>query len=266
VFDYDCDPRSYGSSNLLLSNTAANTSVVSIGYATKTSKTLSETGSTAGPDIPTDMTMAGEAEFNNPDGNGVSMRWVLTGSTPADTVFLTSGTGGEWPSDPLTNGSFTAPVGSSVVAVADIDGDGNPDLVMVDANNKVTFWLLKGLIVVAQESGPVLPLGYQIVGVDSLNSNGKLDLLIWNPADGKTEILAMKGASVASTATGPTIPVTEGWQLTGVNVYTGQGNPNWLLWNPATHATQVWIMQDARKVSAIEGPMIPDGWSLLDTK
>lgn len=261
------DMNGDGLSDVLLSDTATgNTTLISIGVAS---------GTQAGPALPPDLSFCGEAEFN-PMGNGYCIGWVLSGSIPAQTQFLTfeSGSLSMTGTSPLVTGTFTAPAGSTVAAAADIDGDGNPDLILAGPDNAITFWLLNGFTVVAQISGPTLPAGFEIVGVDSLASNGQLDFLLWNPTNGETEILALNGTKLASTTAGLTIPaplLAAGWKLMGVNVYTntiaasGAVLPNWLLYNASTQAIQIWNVQGA-DFSSVPGPVVPAGMTLIGTK
>jgi hypothetical protein len=51
---------------------------------------------------------------------------------------------------------------------------------------------------------------FEYVGLDNLNGDGKLDILIWQPTTGNTKILALNGCALASTTPGPSIPISEG--------------------------------------------------------
>jgi len=257
------DMNGEGFSELLVSNTATGeTSLLSIGNATATSGTLTVTGSMAGPTLATDGTCSGQAEFHR---NG-TIGWVLSGSTVSETEFWTpdAGMSGNWTSNSLVTGIFAVPNGSTVAGIGDIDGDGNPDLVITGTNQKITFWMLNGFTATAQKAGPTLPAGYGVVGLDDLNGDGKLELLLWQPTTGKTQILALNGTALLSTTVGPVIPA--GWQLVGVDVFTSAGTPNWLLFNPTTGATQLWMMKGVIRSSILTGPDIPAGFTLLGTK
>lgn len=255
-----------GYSDLLLSDASGDTTLISFGSATQTSGTLAVTGSAAGPTLPSGTTFAGEAEFDPNQDGGTIIGWVLANGTPGQTVFLTPESGGTWASTPVATGTFPDLPNSQLAGVADIDGDGNPDLVLVNSTNAISYWLLNGFTVVAQKSGPVLPANYQIVGLDSLASNGQLNILAWDSSTGSTKILTLNHGTLASTTAGPAIPVSGGWQLVGINVYTGTGAPKWLLYNTSTSATEAWNVQGAKKVSSVWGPAIPPNLTLLPTQ
>jgi hypothetical protein len=255
------DMNGTGYSDILLSDSTGATTVLFIGNKVDAGGLPAITGteSAAGPWIPPGLSYRGEAEFYR---NG-TVGLIVTGSTPRQTELLTSGTDG-WESAPLLTGTFAAPDTATVAGVGYFNGDGNPGLLLVGANRKLTFWRLDGLTVTAQKEGPALSPGFVVAGLDNLSGSENPEILIWNPETGITEVLTMKGTEVTSIEVGPTIP--PGWQLMGDNDFTNAGTANWLLYNPASRATVIWTMQGARIRSVAPGPGISDGFAPLGTE
>jgi hypothetical protein len=44
--------------------------------------------------------------------------------------------------------------------------------------------------------------------------------------------------------------------------FNRDGKPDYLLFNPTTHATVIWYMNDNVRVGAASGPSVPGGWQL----
>lgn len=62
-------------------------------------------------------------------------------------------------------------------------------------------------------------------------------------------------------AFGPTIPLT--WPLVATADFDGDGNPDYVLYNPGSGQTAIGYLTDNIVVNAALGPTLPAGWSLL---
>jgi hypothetical protein len=80
-------------------------------------------------------------------------------------------------------------MGSSLAAVADVDGDGTPDLVWHDATTGVLEgWLMSGAVPVATFSLPNAPVSGRLEGSGDLDGDGDDDL-VWRARTGKKRTL-----------------------------------------------------------------------------
>jgi len=71
----------------------------------------------------------------------------------------------------------------------------------------------------------------------------------------------MNGTTHTSSASGPTVPA--GYDLVGAADLDGNGRPDYLLYNPSTHQTAIWYMNNNLVISTASGPTVPSGWSLV---
>ena len=218
----------------------------------------------AGAAIKAPLSFRGQADFNR-DGK---TDWVLMDTTTrkVQVRYL----------DGLTVKSTASintpavPAGYDIAGVADLNADGIPDLVLFNkTTGQVTYWLLKEspLALASSKAGPKLQAGFALVAVDDLNGDGKPDLLLWNSATGQTQEALLNPANfsaVFTTLSGTAIP--RGWQLMGADAFTTSDAANWLLYNPTTHATSVWVMRGAVHVSTLAGPTLPAGMIPVGTK
>jgi FG-GAP repeat len=63
---------------------------------------------------------------------------------------------------------------------------------------------------------------------------------------------------------GPTLP--NGWELVGAADFNGDGNPDFLLYNPGTHETAIWYLNNNVFVSSASGPTLPAAWGWIEPR
>ena len=168
--------------------------------------------------IPADIHTGGETtgldnvSLNRPS-NRVAMseiaspmrQWDFNGDGATDRVFMDDNTR-------LVNvvlsgsqGSRTVPIAGGAVpasfvlaGVADMNGDGTPDLVFSNPlTGSTLFWILSpaSLAVAESKAGPMLPAGAAICGLEDFNSDGQVDLLIWNSAAQRSTVYLLNPAN-----------------------------------------------------------------------
>jgi len=131
-------------------------------------------------------------------------------------------------------------------AVADLNGDGHPDVIFV---NKTTgqvdvyfYGGLKGTSFVSRETiGPLSATGWNVVGATDLNRDGHPDLILQNPSTQQVLIYYLGGSK------GTTVTATEelsgsdfaGWTAAGMQDMNGDGHPDLILVNDATGQSRV---------------------------
>ena len=54
-----------------------------------------------------------------------------------------------------------------------------------------------------------------------------------------------------------------GWSLAGVADFDGDGNPDYVLFNPGTRQTAIWYFSGVTLVGGASGPTLPSGWALV---
>jgi hypothetical protein len=53
------------------------------------------------------------------------------------------------------------------------------------------------------------------------------------------------------------------YDLVGLADFDGNGRPDYVLYNPSTHHTAIWYLNNYQLISTANGPTLPAGWSLV---
>src|SRR5205814_1310959 len=145
----------------------------------------------------------------------------------------------------------------------DFNGDGYPDIVAVwAALGETRIWFLENYINNTAAWGPTIPAGWNLVDVADINRDGKLDYVLFKPATRQTAIWYLWWERwgfdhFVGSAYGPTLPA--GWELVALADFNRDGNPDYLLYNPASHQTAIWYLNNNVFLGGMYGPPIfPD--------
>ena len=136
-----------------------------------------------------------------------------------------------------------------VAAVADLNSDGNMDVVWQNMTTKQsTVWYLGAQGQFLDWAWLLLnpPAGWSIAGLADLNRDGKADIVMQNDSTGQATVWYMTGAqgtqflNWAWLQSSPT--ATVGWRIVGLTDFDANGYPD-LVWQyNANRAATVWYM------------------------
>ena len=161
--------------------------------------------STLGPLIPAGYDVTGVADMNNDGKPDLILLNKTTGRTAVWTlngyVALTAAP------TPTT----IIPIGYTIVAVEDLNGDGKPDFLIWNPVNKLCKLVLLNPAAVATAlstlPGPAIPAGWQLAGADAFTAADTANWLIFNPTTRATIIWNMRVGLLLSRVTGPVLSV-----------------------------------------------------------
>jgi len=216
-------------------------------------------GSAFGPTLPAGWNVIDAVDFN---GDGNPDYALFNPSTRRTAIWYLSGV-------TLITGAFgpTLASGWGLVATADFNGNGTPDYVLYNASTRQTeVMLMNNNQGDRTVPAPTLPAGWRLAGVADFNGDGNIDYLLFNANTGHTAIwyLAFSYVSGVTAVSGANTPtIGSGFQLQGTADFNGDGKPDYLLYNPSTHHTAIWYMDNNVFLSSASGPTLPVGWSLV---
>ncbi|MSU60946.1 MAG: VCBS repeat-containing protein, partial [Pedosphaera sp.] len=194
----------------------------------------------------TNYRIAGTGDFNR-DGqedilfqhkDGTLAVWYMNGSTQ---------TGAE-----VLNPSNPGDKNWQVAGVADIDKDGNADLVFQHTDGTLAVWYMNGInLTSAALPTPSTPgdKNWRVVGLGDFNADGKQDIAFQH-TDGTLAVWYMNGAALTqATLTSPSNPGDSKWRVIGVADRNGDGKVD-LLFQHTDYSVAVWNMNGITLTSA----------------
>ena len=140
----------------------------------------------------------------------------------------------------------------TVVAAADFNGDGIPDLVWQDpSTGTVQIWFMTGangttILSAANITGSATT--WKAVAAADFNGNGTSDLVLQNPSGGAAEVwyLTVSGSPSQYTITYTTGAFNGGagntWHVLAAADFNQDGHPDLVWQNPTGGAIQIWYM------------------------
>ena len=139
--------------------------------------------------------------------------------------------------------------GLKLVAVADLDGDGIMDYLMVNNSRMLIYGTRSTAGTITTRFGPALPAGYEVAFVADMNGDHRQDVVLFNATTRTVRLLLMHGVNPLSGSVYPIGyqdapgPVPDGYRLVGIADVDRNGTPDYIL-AAAGSATIVWFMGD----------------------
>jgi hypothetical protein len=198
------------------------------------------------------------------DGNGTpDLVWQCTDGSVV-VWYLGGADGSSYQSAALLSGPSS---GWRIAAVADLNGDGIPDLIWQSSDGSVVVWYMGGANGSTYRSAALLAgpsSGWRIVAVADLNGDGIPDL-IWQGSDGSVVVWYMSGANGSAYQSAALLASpSSGWRIAAVADLNGDGIPD-LIWQSSDGSVVVWYMGGAngstyQNSALLAGPS--SGWRI----
>jgi hypothetical protein len=184
----------------------------------------------ATPDVNGDFDGNGHPDLIWQNSNGTAVLWYMGGADGSTNLSSTYISGAE--------------PGWQIVAVADLDGNGIPDLIWQNTNGSVVVWYMGGAGGSTYQTakylaGPVS--GWRVAAVADLDGNGHPDL-IWQYTDGSVVVWYMGGADGSTNLSSKYLSgAMPGWLVKGAADLDDNGHPD-LIWQYTDGSVMVWYM------------------------
>jgi hypothetical protein len=144
----------------------------------------------------------------------------------------------------------------------DLDGDGNSDAVLQNANGATYFWEMNGLGIKAHGAGPTVDPSWHIVSTKAdLDGDGNSDVVLQN-LSGATYFWEMNGLGIKAHGAGPTVDPS--WHIVGTGDLDGDGKGDIVLQN-TSGATYFWLMDGPGVKAHGAGPTVDPSWHIVGT-
>jgi len=158
-------------------------------------------------------------------------------------------------------------VGWKVVAVADLNRDGHPDIIFQNQNTgDLVYWLMNGFNLI-RWGYLVYPgsASWTVVGTGDFNRDGNQDLLLQDRQSGTLVYWEMNGTSLVSWSNlSPNSPGAQ-WRVVGVGDLNNDGFPDVVFQNTFSGQLAYWLLNGVTEISAgnIQPTTPGAGWSAV---
>jgi hypothetical protein len=187
----------------------------------------------------TNVSIARVADDFNADGHpdivwqdpvsGSSQVWFLNGSQEVAPV-----------------GAAALSLGNSwqIVAVADFNGDGYPDVVWQDAGSGSTqVWFLGSPGTTVLGSAVITDgNSWRIVAAGDFNRDGYPDLVWQDPVSGLVQIWYLGGPQGTTVTASANLTMSNTWHVAAAGDFNGDGQPDLVWQDPVSGAVQIWYL------------------------
>ena len=152
----------------------------------------------------------------------------------------------------LLRGGVSPGVDWKVFCVADLNGDGNPDIFFQHTDRRTCVWQMSGvnfLTSIVLRNGTKAAAGWRAAAMADFNGDGHLDML-WQHDSGQVAVWRMiNGNYVNSVTLRNGTGAGLGWKLVGVADFNRDGS-NDLLWQHDTGKCSVWFFDNETYLGA----------------
>ena len=156
----------------------------------------------------------------------------------------------------------------AIVAVGDMDADGEPDLIWQHDNGTISVWLMSGTTLrdsLLFSPGSVPPNTWRIVAAQDFDADGVTDLL-WQHRDGLLSVWYMDGLTLRDARYLTPSSVHPSWRVVGVADYSQDGRPD-LLFQKTDGYLALWHMNGLTMTSSplLNPPFVGGGgaWRIV---
>jgi hypothetical protein len=136
-----------------------------------------------------------------------------------------------------------------IQAVADLNGDGHPDLVWQDpATGSTLVWFLGGAqgTTITGAVGLGGPTSFRIAAMPDLNGDGHPDLVWQDPTTGTTLVWFLGGAQGTTVTGAAGLGGPTSYRIAAMPDLNGDGHPDLIWQDPTTGITLVWFLGGAQ--------------------
>ncbi len=153
------------------------------------------------------------------------------------------------------------------VGVADLTGDGRPDILFRNVETgQNRIWKMNGNVRIDEIKLPPANPNWRLGGLGDFNGDGHVDLMWRNTKTGQNTTWQMANSTFIRGEALPRLPNRQ-WTAAGVGDFTGDGRPDILFRNQATGANVVWRMNGSTLVRGYAIPPRDDAdWQIGDVR
>ena len=153
----------------------------------------------------------------------------------------------------------TAAANWRVVASADFNNDGVPDILLQDqVSNQISVWYMGGTDGLTITTSPIVgqpATDWEVVGTADFNHDGTADLLLQNTSTNALSIWYLGPNFTVLSAPVVATPAAN-WHVVGVADFNGDGSPDLLLQNLVTNEVSIWYLTGSQGTTILSAPII----------